>query len=560
MAAPIFLTSGGSRSLAAAAVLAIAACGGDSGTEPTPTETATGSITVAVTTAGIDLDTDGYQVRVSGALRGSIGSDGTLTVSNLPVGSHVVSLDGMARNCAVPGQHPVTASVAEDQTASVAFDVECVADVGTLQVAASTTGRVLDPDGYTITVEDVGAQAIGLDAAVDFALTPGTYAIALTGQAANCVPRGQPEAVASVVFGQTRTVTFELVCFEDPIVFERERASDGQDIWVVEATGGPEVRLTDDPVTLHYSGLTSTGGTAWNPDRTHITFQSAPQSSFTNYDIYVLALNKSEMFRYESDDTELQPKWSPDGTRILFGGFGSGSFSDFFVADAELNDPVNLTNSPSWEMDGQWSPDGTRILFADDPADGAPRASVMVMNADGTGRVNISELVGGHGPGVNDREPRWSPDGSKIAFVRHVEGSGFEGDIWVVDADGSDAVQLTDSPDDREFRLLWSPDGTTIYYALCPMCTVSNGPAVSDVWALAVDGSSNVQVTDTGDEAPGAFNATTTFAGQAQAGTNLVTINGILSVGLQLFVMTPDGTGRAAVTSLEGSANNPHWR
>lgn len=440
----------------------------------------------------------------------------------------------------------------------MAFVVLCAEDLGSLHIVTSTEGRVLDPDGYSVTVDGDVEEALGIDDEVTLPLKPGTHTITLQAQAANCAPRGLPEATATVPFGDTKDVTFELVCFGDPIVFERERNSDGRDLWVVDANGGPEVRVTDDPVNLDYSGL-SISGSAWNPGRTHVVFQSAPVSSFTDYDIYVLALNKSEMFHLHEDGTQVQPQWSPDGSRILFGDFGPGRFADIFVADPQLTEVTNITQSAVWENAATWSPDGSRILAVADPASGPPSGALVVFNADGSGRVDLSEIIGGHDAGVNDQDPRWSPDGSKIAFLRYRE-ENLEGDIWVADADGSNAVRLTDTPNDRKFELLWSPDGSTLYYSLCPDCTTSSGPAATDVWAMAVDGSSNVQVTDSGDEAPGAFNATTTFAGEVPAGTSLVTVNGILSIGLQLYRMAPDGSGRVAITSTQGSANNPHWR
>ncbi|NIM52761.1 MAG: hypothetical protein GTO22_26535, partial [Gemmatimonadales bacterium] len=44
---------------------------------------------------------------------------------------------------------------------------------------------------------------------------------------------------------------------------------------------------------------------------------------------------------------------------------------------------------------------------------------------------------------ADDREPAWSPDGTRIAFASNRDGN-YE--IYVMDADGSNPVRLTDNP------------------------------------------------------------------------------------------------------------------
>lgn len=84
---------------------------------------------------------------------------------------------------------------------------------------------------------------------------------------------------------------------------------------------------------------------------------------------------------------------------------------ELYVMNADGTDPRNLTQTPDiHEMYPQASPDGTRICFeADVEKDGDTLRSVYYMNADGTGRTLVAE---------KSRQPCWSPDGTKIAFVR----------------------------------------------------------------------------------------------------------------------------------------------
>ena len=55
---------------------------------------------------------------------------------------------------------------------------------------------------------------------------------------------------------------------------------------------------------------------------------------------------------------------------------------DIYTVNADGSDLVKITNDPSAEMDPAWSPDGTRIAYTRDSKDGD---AIYVMNADGTG-------------------------------------------------------------------------------------------------------------------------------------------------------------------------------
>jgi TolB protein len=85
-----------------------------------------------------------------------------------------------------------------------------------------------------------------------------------------------------------------------------------------------------------------------------------------------------------------------------------------------------------------------------------------------------------NGPAVDER-PDWSPDGATIAFSRN-------SDIWTMDSDGLNEVQLT-SLDQDEFAPAFSPNGNRIAY--------NRGTADGKfgVWTMRTDGSDRVRRT-----------------------------------------------------------------
>jgi RNA polymerase sigma-70 factor (ECF subfamily) len=114
------------------------------------------------------------------------------------------------------------------------------------------------------------------------------------------------------------------------------------------------------------------------------------------------------------------------------------------------------------------SPAGDEIVYASpgSPVTVWPLASQHIWKAkrDGSGAVNLSEQAGLGG--VNDY-PRWSPDGTMIAFVHWDEPGGEAvgpGEAWVMKADGSEARRLAPKAILPAPGVTWSPDGSHLLY------------------------------------------------------------------------------------------------
>jgi Big-like domain-containing protein/WD40 repeat protein len=103
---------------------------------------------------------------------------------------------------------------------------------------------------------------------------------------------------------------------------------------------------------------------------------------------------------------------------------------------------------------------------------------IYLVNSDGTGVVQLTKT----GAGVSNYDPTWSPDGRRLAFTR---GGGASSDIYVMDADGSNLVQLTSGG--FNWEPAWAPDGRTIAFS-----SVQSGS--TGIFVVAADGGQGSRV------------------------------------------------------------------
>jgi TolB protein len=149
--------------------------------------------------------------------------------------------------------------------------------------------------------------------------------------------------------------------------------------------------------------------------------------------------------------------WSPDGRRVAFTAAKStaGSFWDadraVFVVDvdgkhAHRITPWGNTYSAIWSPDGQW------IAFS---MENPVSQDLFVVHPDGTGLQAVTSNT----DGLFSFGPAWSPDSTKLLFVRGPDEFDTT-DLWTVDVDGSDLAQLTNSHDGYG-SYSWVPVGGT---------------------------------------------------------------------------------------------------
>jgi Tol biopolymer transport system component len=88
-----------------------------------------------------------------------------------------------------------------------------------------------------------------------------------------------------------------------------------------------------------------------------------------------------------------------------------GNNTDIYVMNADGTSQTRLTTNTAYDTNPSWSPDGTKVAFVRTPAYYG-NADIYLMNADGSGQSQITTSA------ADDTAPSWSPDSSQIAFVR----------------------------------------------------------------------------------------------------------------------------------------------
>lgn len=226
------------------------------------------------------------------------------------------------------------------------------------------------------------------------------------------------------------------------IAFVREGPQLG--IYTIDLTGSNLTRLT------HGEDYRP----RWSPNGTRIVFQRFSPGSIRS-DLFVMNADGSGLQPLTELGTSFQPAWSPDGTRIVFGN-GLGHRAEIFVMNADGTNQAQLTDDRFEDSVPAWSPNGTAIAFA---SRRHHNADIYLMSPDGSDQRRLTHVR------RKDANPDWSPDGSRIVFQsnRHNRPGNF--DLYTIHPDGSGLQRLTDAGS-TEWAPAWSPDGSRIAFTI----------------------------------------------------------------------------------------------
>jgi Tol biopolymer transport system component len=249
---------------------------------------------------------------------------------------------------------------------------------------------------------------------------------------------------------------------------------------------------------------------------------------------------------------QISGTWSPDGTRFLVAGWDDSLPSRgglYTLGSVDGDRLVRLTEpgAPPNDYPVGYSPDGSKVLFIrqKEPYDHSGPMDVFVVGKDGSGLVRLNP------PGTTSLldGQSWSPDGEQVAFVAS-KGQLFGTDpnaVFVVNADGTGAQRIT--PWSVTLRAEWSPDGEWIAFDMA-----ESEPVPRDLFLVHPDGTGLTRITSNEDDkmsfAP---------AWSPDSRTLLFIRREYTEGSTDLWTVNVDGTEMSQVTHLPAEYTGYRW-
>ena len=183
------------------------------------------------------------------------------------------------------------------------------------------------------------------------------------------------------------------------------------------------------------------------------------------------------------------------------------------------------------------------------PAEEDPNSEIYLMNPNGKEIRRLTKQL------KNDFEPAWSPDGRQLTFVSYRDleqvpkGEIHRGEIYLINADGTNPVNLTQVPERADGVSSWSPDGKQIAFASATLFN-ENILANSDIFVMAADGGNPRNLTnhDAQDQTP-----------DWSPDGNRIAFSSNRDGNWEIHVMGADGANSINLTNHPARDGRPDW-
>ena len=362
------------RLVLAAITLLLVACGDGDITGP---DEGFGTVIVSLRTVGVELDLDGYTIRIDGGSPQAVGVEGTIRLAKVPEGARTVTLDGAAVTCDPEDGPARQVVVPRFGDVYIHWTVVCTSKpIVFSSYPPGATSSVL----YRMNLDGTGVKRLG---------TTRGYR-----------PRWSPDGTM--------------------ILF-----SSGPRLFVMEPDGSGMRAITDG------------GGGTWSRDGSRIAFNRFRGEWGMWGDVYTIGVDGQDLRRVHLPTSAHDLDWGPDGRIAFIEWYQAAEGSPFQSWLSVMNDDGTGVTRLYEEQAGEsisrpaWSPDGTRIAFS---AYFSQASAIFTVGPDG------SALRRRSGPQTWEGGPRWFHDSRTLLFTNHLPELGSELRMGAYDAEASSPI------------------------------------------------------------------------------------------------------------------------
>ena len=233
------------------------------------------------------------------------------------------------------------------------------------------------------------------------------------------------------------------------LIFQSEREPDNPfyQIYLLDLLTGDTHRVS--------TGVGKTTCAFFRPGTDEVLYAS------THHDAFAKAKQEEEL-QFRASGQERRYSWDYDAAM------------DIFSANRDGSNLTQLTNAPGYDAEASYSPDGKRIVFCS-LRDAYPKnqlspkdlkqlevdasyfGEIYIMDADGSNQIRLTDSPG------YDGGPFFTPDGQHIVW-RHFTPDGSQADIYTMQIDGSNVRRLTDF-DSMSWAPYFHPSGAYVIFA-----------------------------------------------------------------------------------------------
>jgi eukaryotic-like serine/threonine-protein kinase len=303
-------------------------------------------------------------------------------------------------------------------------------------------------------------------------------------------------------------------------------------IWVCDWRGHNARQVTTDT-----SDAVSHFRPRWSPDGTRIVFQNLER---TRFDIRVVEVGSGSLVSVTSDAViDIEPVWSPSGKYIYFSSYRTGGLNLWRVPVALDGTPVGpleqLTTGAGQDVQAVFSADGSRLAFAIL----RQNANIWLLPVDPSSGRPSGEPYEVIGTTREDSRGAWSADGRVIAFNSDRSGAM---NLWLHNLLEETERQLTFG-EGGDFQANWSPDGRRIAF-------FSGRDGRASIWEVEVE-SGKLRRLTSGDS----IDVNPCYSPDGSR----IAYHSDADGRMELWVMDADGGSSRQVTSCGASGHFVRW-